>query len=86
VLRQKVLLGRKRVIRASELAQYGYCRKAWWLGSVEGIASSNVEALVRGTRAHRAHGQAAWWARALPVIAALLFFIAVLILVASLFS
>jgi hypothetical protein len=46
-----------RIIRASELAQYAYCAKAWWLGSVEQVESSNTAELARGTRAHSAHGR-----------------------------
>lgn len=46
-----------RVIRASELGQYLYCAKAWWLGSVEGVPSSNVRELDAGTAAHEQHGQ-----------------------------
>lgn len=71
---------RGRVIRASELAQYGYCRKAWWLGSVEGVAPTNTDDLARGMRVHRAHGQVVWWSRILPIIAAGLLLIAVAIM------
>ena len=60
-----------RVIRASELAQYAYCAKAWWLGSVQGVASSNTRELARGERAHRAHGRRVWLAGALRIAAAI---------------
>ena len=53
------------MIRASELGQYTYCAKAWWLGSVAGVASTNTEALARGTAAHAAHGRAVWLSGAL---------------------
>lgn len=71
-----------RVIRASELGQYAYCAKAWWLGSVAGVASTNTEALARGTAAHAAHGRTVWlssalrWAAiGLVVLAAIIFWL-----------
>ena len=47
----------ERVIRASELSAYAYCAKAWWLGSVEGKPSSNVQLLEAGWESHERHGQ-----------------------------
>jgi hypothetical protein len=47
-----------RVVRASELGQYSFCAKAWWLGSVEGVPSANVREMDAGTSAHEQHGQA----------------------------
>ena len=56
------------VVRASELGQYAYCAKAWWLGSVEGVPSANVREMDAGQSAHEQHGQtvqlAAWLNRA----------------------
>jgi len=46
-----------RIIRASELGQYSFCAKAWWLGSVEGVPSANVREIDAGTSAHEQHGQ-----------------------------
>jgi len=43
------------LIRASELAQYSFCHRAWWLGTVKGLPSRSLAALVRGTRQHRRH-------------------------------
>jgi hypothetical protein len=43
------------LIRASELAQYGFCRRAWWLGTVKGIRPSNQAALTGGTQYHTRH-------------------------------
>ncbi len=45
------------VIRASEIAQYAFCARAWWLGRVRGYRSSNVAAMRRGVAGHRAHGR-----------------------------
>ena len=50
--------GTGRVIRASEIGQYVYCARAWWLGSVLGYESANVQAIESGLAAHQAHGRA----------------------------
>lgn len=46
------------VIRASELGEYVYCARAWWLRRVQGVESHNVAALQRGQDAHDRHGRA----------------------------
>ena len=46
-----------RIIRASEIGQYDFCAKAWWLGSIEGVPQSNVRELQAGSRAHEEHGR-----------------------------
>ena len=46
------------VIRASEIAQYAFCARAWWLGRVRGFRSSNLAAMDRGSARHRVHGRA----------------------------
>ena len=43
------------LIRASELAQYSFCHRAWWLGTVKGLPSRGQAALARGTRQHQHH-------------------------------
>ena len=65
------------VIRASEIGQYAYCARAWWLARVKGHRSTNVAALARGTARHQAHGRAVesyhllrWAALALLLLAA----------------
>jgi CRISPR/Cas system-associated exonuclease Cas4 (RecB family) len=50
----------KRIIRASEVGEYGYCARAWWYRHVARIEPSDRESLRRlaaGTRAHRRHGR-----------------------------
>ena len=42
-------------IRASEIAEYVYCRRAWWLRR-SGLRNDNVRQLVAGTEHHQAHG------------------------------
>ena len=44
------------IIRASEISQYLFCARAWWLGQVLGHRSANLAAMQRGTAQHRAHG------------------------------
>jgi CRISPR/Cas system-associated exonuclease Cas4 (RecB family) len=46
------------VIRASELGEYVYCARAWWLRRVQGVASRNTAALSGGQQAHDRHGRA----------------------------
>lgn len=45
-----------RVMRASEIGQYVFCHRAWWLGSVRGEPSANVPRMQMGTRVHERHG------------------------------
>jgi hypothetical protein len=56
------------LIRASELAQYDFCRRAWWLGTVKGLPAASQASRRRGRRKHERHGRqvrfAATWRRA----------------------
>jgi CRISPR/Cas system-associated exonuclease Cas4 (RecB family) len=45
------------VIRASELGEYEYCARAWWLGRVLGYRPVNLERVAAGEEAHVRHGQ-----------------------------
>lgn len=45
------------VIRASELGEYAYCARAWWLGRVLGYRPANLERIAAGEAAHVRHGQ-----------------------------
>ncbi len=56
-----------RLIRASEIAQYVYCPRAWWLSRIVGAPSANTQALAAGMAAHHRHGQMVWLSRALVV-------------------
>lgn len=72
---------RDAIIRASEIGQYTYCARAWWLGNVQGLPSRRRREMVAGTLAHWRHGRrvrsALWLARmgyallALSVVTAL---------------
>jgi len=43
------------LIRASELVQYGFCQRAWWLATVKKIPSQNPANLLRGSQQHIRH-------------------------------
>ena len=45
----------RRLIRASELVRWAYCRRAWWLQYVRGHEPANPEPLVRGQKFHQSH-------------------------------
>jgi len=45
-----------RLIRASEVGEYVYCHRAWWLRVVEGRVPDRRERLQAGTARHRRHG------------------------------
>lgn len=69
----------ERFISASELGEYAYCRRAWWLREVEGVQSAEGSARFQaGRTAHRRHAVSLLIARALAVAAALLLLVAVL--------
>jgi hypothetical protein len=70
----------RRIIRASEIGQYAFCARAWWLNAVEGAPSSNTADLARGTAAHAAHGRAVIGAQVLPIVAVLLIVLAIIVL------
>ncbi len=74
------------LIRASELAQYSFCHRAWWLGSVKKLQSENQASLTRGRNVHTQHERrvkgASRWRQAgfLFISAGSLFFIIMLFL------
>jgi hypothetical protein len=74
-----------RVIRASEIGEYVFCRRAWWLHHVQGRASANVQELAAGAAAHAGHGRLVGIASAMRMLAVLLVVVAILVLVASVF-
>jgi len=55
-----------RIIRASEIGQYVYCAKAWWLGAIDGVKPLNARELEIGAALHARHGRTivvAGWAQ-----------------------
>lgn len=43
------------LIRASELSQFSFCQRAWWLSTVKQISPRNQGVMNYGTRFHRVH-------------------------------
>lgn len=64
-------------IRASELADYVYCHRSWWLKRVAGYAPQNVEQLADGSAYHHRHGRLLHLAGLARLLAYLLVFLAV---------
>lgn len=56
-----------RLIRASEVGEYVFCHRAWWLRVIEGRVPAYHERLKVGTRRHRRHGAGMAVSRALLV-------------------
>lgn len=71
-----------RLVRASEIGEYLFCHRAWWLHHVQGWASAQRAQMEHGIAQHRAHGRAVQRAerltRAAIVLAGLAVFFAVL--------
>lgn len=61
-----------RVIRASEIGEYVYCHRAWWLHQIQGHASANVREMADGTARHARHGRQVGLAAAMRILAVLL--------------
>ena len=61
-----------RIIRASEIGEYVFCHRAWWLRHTRGLASANVRALAEGAAAHAGHGRRVGASVALRGLAVLL--------------
>ena len=73
----------KRVIRASEVGEYGFCERAWWYRNVAQIQPTDRETLRRlqeGTRAHRRHGRSVALSGTLSAIGILLAILGALLL------
>ncbi len=70
-----------RFISASELGEYAYCRRAWWLRAVKGTGSElQSERFRDGYAAHWRHGWTILVARALVVLALALVLVALALL------
>lgn len=73
---------RQTLIRASEIGEYVYCARSWWLRRVAGLTPDGTERRERGTVLHRRHGRAVvassalmWLGGALLLVALLFIFI-----------
>ncbi|MCC6167289.1 MAG: hypothetical protein IT329_08690 [Caldilineaceae bacterium] len=45
------------LVRASDLAAWAYCRRAWFLARIKQTPHQRPDVLERGVQAHRRHGQ-----------------------------
>jgi hypothetical protein len=64
-------------IRASEISNFVYCQRAWWLQRVQGKSPTNMRELQTGRHFHQQHGRLvtqAIWARRFTYI---LFFLVI---------
>ena len=71
------------VIRASELGEYVYCARSWWLRRVQGVQSRNKAALRSGMAAHDRHGRGVATVQTQRRLATLLLAAALLVLLAA---
>jgi hypothetical protein len=72
------------IIRASEIGEYIFCARAWWLGRVKGYRSVNLAAMRRGMVEHRRHGRMVEGYHRLRRVAIALLLLAGAVLVAGL--
>lgn len=61
-----------RLIRASEIGEYQFCRRAWWLRAVEGLTPDNRARLQAGSALHSRHGRRVTASTVLLVVGLLL--------------
>lgn len=67
-----------RPIRASELGEFLYCRRAWWYRR-QGYPSANLPQMRAGAEAHRRHGRQMWRARLAGLVGCVLVALALLL-------
>ena len=72
-----------RTIRASEIAAYLYCNRAWWYRR-QGVTSANQADLAAGRNLHAAHGRMVMASGCLRLLAFALLLAGVIVLTAAL--
>lgn len=72
-----------RVIRASEIGAYIYCKRSWWYQG-QGLTSENQSEMAAGNSFHRGHGRLVLFAGALRLAAWLTLLAALALLAAAL--
>ena len=75
----------ERVLRASEIGEYVFCHRAWWLHRVHGLESANRAQMEAGVARHVAHGRGVQRAASLQRAAFALLTIAILLALVSAF-
>jgi CRISPR/Cas system-associated exonuclease Cas4 (RecB family) len=71
------------IIRASEVGEYVYCARAWWLRRVVGLEPDGRERRELGTAMHRRHGRAVAGSRVLVLLGTALVLVAALLILLS---
>lgn len=64
------------IIRASEIGEYVFCHRTWWLRRVKGFESANRAQMEAGTGKHVEHGRAVQRADTMRRLAIVLFVLA----------
>lgn len=68
-------------IRASDIGNYLYCRRAWWYRR-QGVESENRAELATGTELHQHHGRQVLASTLTRALAMILFLVAFVLLAA----
>lgn len=79
-------MSEKDTIKASEIAEYVFCNRAWWLSRVSGRKSSLVRKMSDGVAFHKAHGQSVSRAQQTKLIAYVILAAAVGVIIFSIFQ
>jgi hypothetical protein len=70
-----------RVIRASEIGEYEFCARAWWMAHVLGRERENPGELAAGRERHVRHGRSLELSSVLQQIGLILFLTAIVVAV-----
>lgn len=73
-----------KTIRASEVGEYVYCARAWWLRRALGLEPAGQARRDWGTTLHARHGRAVVASGALLALGAMLLVVAVVLILFSL--
>lgn len=74
------------MIRASEIGEYVYCARAWWLRRIAGLEPAYRERREHGTLLHERHGRAVAGSRLLIWLVAALVVVALVLLLVGMVS
>ena len=69
------------IIRASEMGEYIYCGRAWWLRRVAGLEPAGHARREYGTVLHHRHGRAVAGSRVLLLLGGLLAVVALALII-----
>ena len=76
----------ERILRASEIGEYVFCHRAWWLHRVQGFESANRALMEAGVIRHAQHGRAVQHAAALRRTAIVILVVALFFALAFIFA